>query len=479
MSSIPSDLPPLPATFTPLPKRGHPLIAWLVIVAAVTVAFVVQLRASRLPENGNRYLSLVQVQGRFYIGMAESSPEMRKLATQQVEDAIKKGPYAQRLRYIVLLGELSGPKEALAELHKVRDFWEQHPPPEEDRKLTELLEFLYRDYQHGDWDAPSLTEEERQDLRQQLEWLGALALAPAKGSDQQARAAVLAEAKQTYQVELGADVVGLLLAAFGLCVLGVGGVMVAAKLIPMRFLRGSRDGGIYAETFALWMVVFMLLQYGSKYLPGGPYHLLLVGLLNLTSLVVLGWPVLRGVTWRRVRQDLGWWTRGPFGLELLWGLGSYLASFPLVFIGLFATTTLMSLYRRLVGEDPFSAPIQPTHPAGEMLQHANWLGVLQLFFLASVCAPIIEETMFRGVFYRHLREVGGRWPRGWSVLFSALVSSFIFAVIHPQGFFGVPVLMGLALGFAMTRELRGSLLGSMAAHGVSNGLVMLVGIWIS
>jgi membrane protease YdiL (CAAX protease family) len=51
--------------------------------------------------------------------------------------------------------------------------------------------------------------------------------------------------------------------------------------------------------------------------------------------------------------------------------------------------------------------------------------------------------MFRGVLYRHFREsTQNRGP--WvSVLVSTLTSSFLFAVIHPQGWLAVPVLMAI------------------------------------
>ena len=55
---------------------------------------------------------------------------------------------------------------------------------------------------------------------------------------------------------------------------------------------------------------------------------------------------------------------------------------------------------------------------------------------------------------------------------SAVVSSFIFAVIHPQGLLAVPLLMTLAFGFAMIREWRGTLLPCVVVHGVHNGLLL-------
>src|SRR5262249_27852666 len=101
----------------------------------------------------------------------------------------------------------------------------------------------------------------------------------------------------------------------------------------------------------------------------------------------------------------------------------------------------------------------------------------QVLFVASVVAPVVEETMFRGVFYRHLREASARLPAALSVLGSAAVSSVLFAVIHPQGFLFAPVLMGLAFAFALAREWLGTLGPCVVAHGINNGMQTLL-LWL-
>jgi membrane protease YdiL (CAAX protease family) len=57
-----------------------------------------------------------------------------------------------------------------------------------------------------------------------------------------------------------------------------------------------------------------------------------------------------------------------------------------------------------------------------------------------------------------------------SVLISAVAVSFLFAVIHPQGLLAVPMLMALALAFALMREWRDTLLPPMIAHGINNAV---------
>ena len=118
----------------------------------------------------------------------------------------------------------------------------------------------------------------------------------------------------------------------------------------------------------------------------------------------------------------------------------------------------------------------PTHPVLEELASPGWPTLVLLFFLLSVVAPIVEETMFRGVLYRQLREVFGIPVIGG--LTTAVIVSVIFAAIHPQGPFFVPVLSALALGFCLAREWRGSLIPCMVAHGLNNFLVGLLAVFL-
>ena len=113
---------------------------------------------------------------------------------------------------------------------------------------------------------------------------------------------------------------------------------------------------------------------------------------------------------------------------------------------------------------PLAANGEPSHPAVGWLIEGNWTVRMQVLFLAVIGAPIMEEIVFRGLLYRHLREATRRWGRSASVIVSALITSFVFAVIHPQGPLLVPVLMSIALAFTFAREWRGTLIGSMTAH---------------
>ena len=61
-----------------------------------------------------------------------------------------------------------------------------------------------------------------------------------------------------------------------------------------------------------------------------------------------------------------------------------------------------------------------------------------------------------------------------SVAASVLVTGFVFAIIHPQGWLGVPVLLALATAFAVVAgELQRSLVSPMIAHGINNAVALL------
>ena len=123
------------------------------------------------------------------------------------------------------------------------------------------------------------------------------------------------------------------------------------------------------------------------------------------------------------------------------------------------------------GPDDFGGGGGAAHPILGLAGGSTFDAVM-LLLVASVAAPIVEETMFRGVLYRNLRA-GTAWLGiVISVALSAVMVAFIFAVIHPQGLIAVPVLGALAFGFALTREWRDTLIPSMVAHALNNGLVM-------
>lgn len=310
-----------------------------------------------------------------------------------------------------------------------------------------------------------------QDLvREQLGWSGNLVLAPHDKAlrEQMAEDALSLAIKLVIVSLLG---VSLFLASGVLFVVGVIG-KTAGKL---RFQPETRYGPYYLEGFAAYLATMILASLGIGILlglfqgqPGAltPTSILIGNLLGITLSLVVGvtWPMLRGVPATQVRRDLGLHTGKGFFREAFFGIVGYVALLPIVFIG-FGITWILQQVVTQTSADGGPAPI--SHPIMELIEAAGWQGILLTYLLASVLVPFTEELMFRGALHRAFRSRTG-------LIVTLLGVAFIFAVIHPQGWMAVPVLMSLAISFGLVREWRDSLVGPIIAHGLHNGTLILL-----
>jgi membrane protease YdiL (CAAX protease family) len=466
MSSSPTAEGPDPPA-----RKGLSILAWLVIFTVVSLLLLWH-RPTQAERAAGAEPVLVEMEGRSVVGMAalfglrDGGLFRSRMEGEHI-------PFGEGLRWVVVAGEAGGPGAARRELTKLQKASEEGVTgvaTREEERVARLLDELYSCYEKKDW-AADLSATEREELVQRLGWFGELALSPAGAGDQSRREPVLAPARRAAVGVLAYLLFLMAVASIGL-VLGVT-ILVLWLLgrLQSGIRCGSRCGGVYAETFAVYLVLFLGLSYLlGRYPVGGEGLLpLRTGLAALGSLAAVAWPVLRGVDWRRVRQDIGWTAGRRPMLEPVIGAGCYAGALPLVFVGAVIFAVLTLLARRLG-----MAPVPPTHPVLSWVVHCGWWGRLQVGFVACVAAPLVEETMFRGFLYRHLREATARAGAAGSVLLSAAVSAFIFAVIHPQGVLFVPILMALAVAFALAREWRGTLVPTMVAHAINNGLALLV-----
>ena len=199
----------------------------------------------------------------------------------------------------------------------------------------------------------------------------------------------------------------------------------------------------------------------------GPEFSMIISLMMMfVSLSALVWPMIRGVSSTRLLEDIG---LGPVNIfkEIIPGFVPYAMGLPLLLVGLGLSAALGFVLNALFGEQPAAS-----HPIQNLIGEGGWMTMVLIFLVACVGAPVTEEIMFRGVLYRYLRECSRTWALLLSVFFSMLVSSFIFAAVHPQGLIYIPVLGSLAVAFCIGREWRGSLVAPMIAHGLSNGVVL-------
>ena len=453
-----------PPDASPPAPRGHPLIAWVVIFLVVVGLFVLR-QVYQPAAGGAEQFDAFEIQARALVGAASLGPQTPEVYSQQVKD-LNRGSIGQRLRFVVLAGELVGPTEARERLEELQDLesGNQVAASDDDKAAGEILGRLYYDYEADAFTAPALSDSDREQLRRHLGWFGDLALNPRDGPDPAARAAVLAPARRLVIVFGGVFLAGLFAGAIGFVLLVLFAVLW--RHMRSRFTVGSPYGGVYAETFALWLILYVgLVWLIRRFAPNLPLALE-AGIPQFGSLIVLAWPVFRGASWRQVRQDVGWRAGNKPILEPFYGLLCYLATFPILIILLLMLALLLQHGPRWL--------TPPSHPIVGEVVHGGWSAWLQTLFVASIGAPIVEETMFRGVLYRHLREAtagAGRWQ---SVAISAIVAAFIFAALHPQGLLGILPLMALACGFTAAREWRASLVPSMTVHALHNGMITLM-----
>jgi membrane protease YdiL (CAAX protease family) len=463
------------------------LLAWLVIAGTAGFEATRGYFIPKEEEAKERSAALiVESQGRTMIGMSEFLPRANGQEIQQSLQSLNTGPLPQRYRHVVLTGELVGPTEALKELDDLDQRVSQRniKPTETQRKIRDILGRLYTDYEQEEYDASSLSDEDRELLTRELGWTGRLALAPEGGPNPDERRALLDSARGVAKVEFGVILAGISLAIFGFIGLLLVVAFLASGHLRARFRLRGASGGVYAEAFAVWMVLFLVAHFALRY---SINHVPIVSgrwLVNFVpqiavALAALAWPVLRGVPLRQVLQDVGLTFGKRPWLEVLLGPIGNIFALPFLGGAIIMVTLAMKVQTRLSDlspQDNFTLNNVPAHPITEDLARPDAWVRIQLFLLACVMAPILEELLFRGVLYRHLRELTGDLNRFWSFIVSALTVSFIFAVIHPQGVLGIPMLMALAFSFALLREWRGSLVPCMIAHALNNGFALAMTI---
>lgn len=456
--------------------RGHPLIAWSVILGILTLSLVLAWHTKKETPSRIAAEKGLVIQAQYLVGAYQIAPATTGLSEQL--DAVNRGPIAHRICVIVVAAELLGPKHGIELLDQLvtKARGAGVAPTAEEAAQIEQLRRLFGNYVDERWSGPALEDSDRAALRQQLGWFGELALSPAKSPDTTSRLAVLGQARRTFVRALVATFSFLLLGVIGSTVVVILIGLAVGGVIQRRFQAQPGFGGVYAEAFAVWLVVELAVGLAASMLALRQSLAMILVLTLLAAAAPLVWPIIRGIPWRQLRHDLGL-TGGQHPLvEILAGLVTYLAAIPALGVSLIVVVVWMKLAEAvgLLRTEEFALPELPSHPITEWLANGGWPAICLVLLLASVVAPLVEETLFRGLLYRHLRETTTRWRVSLSVLFSAAISSFVFAAMHPQGWLGIPPLMTLAVCFCLAREWRQSLLAPMTAHAVNNFVVTVV-----
>ncbi|MBX7165586.1 MAG: CPBP family intramembrane metalloprotease [Pirellulales bacterium] len=461
----------VPLDVMPAGPRGWTLLAWLVIAAVTALEIGWSQRSRDEPEVPVVRAGLQHLQSRIgdvlaqYLVAAAQMPGVnREDFYRQLQSAQLPGPLGA-LRRAVLAGELLGPERAAQELAEVK--LPDGRTSDELHTAYRVLTDLYAAYLADDWAATSVSAADRAVLCEVLGWSGQLAVTPEKGPDQAARQRLLHSAARMLGVVFGGLFLVTIVLIAGCAALFLLAVLWLAGKLRSRVVTGLPHGGVYAETFAVWVVTFLLASLAADLLVAEEHQFAALLVLFPATLGALAWPVCRGVPWRQVREDIGWTRGAGLLVEAPLGLVTYIAVWPLLAVAMFVTIALMSALSGAAGPDGSDVP---GHPVVDWLVQSGWGARVQLMILACVMAPLVEETFYRGVLFRHLRELTGRWQVTMSVVAATLINAVMFAAVHPQGLLGIPLLSTLAVGFSLVRQWRGTLIPCMVAHAVTNGL---------
>jgi len=328
--------------------------------------------------------------------------------------------------------------------------------------------------QEGGLASGQLDARDWERLHDRMGWFGTLARSELE-DDPVARKAVAGAA---FELLVTLTAAGIWFVGAGLA--GVV-VLIVVVVLGWRHRLGSgledapRLGTLLGETFVAWMALLMVMNLMAGALMGDASDLTRSWLsmsISLASLAALAWPVVRGRLWSQVRRAMGLHLRGG-AWRMAWMSGvSYVTALPCMAAGILAGQGLAWLLPERDFRDV-------SHPVQELLPTAGGATVVSLFVLACVVAPIVEETLFRGVLYGHVRSRTRAWMPWASMAFAALFSAAVFAAIHPQGVLAVPALAGLSIGFCISREWSGSVVPGMLAHGFHNGLLLALNLALS
>jgi membrane protease YdiL (CAAX protease family) len=317
-----------------------------------------------------------------------------------------------------------------------------------------------------------LSPEERAGLVERHGYFGKLLLTHGKPDSAPEREGLISGGLGIF-AGIGVMVIAVIVAFFGF-VAAIIILFLNINRIRAAFVPATPGGSVYVETAAVFAISFLLLKTCSDPIISAmklsdetamAVHLGAQWLL----LPVIFWPLLRGVSFAQFRQDVGWHSGKGVLREMGAGFLGYCAGLPLLILAMVASMVIVMVKTRLATA-PGEAPAGPENPILEIITRVGPGTALLLFLLATVWAPIVEETIFRGCLYRAVRLPG----RLLMVLIASVITALFFGVMHGYEFLLLGPVIAIGFIFAVMREWRGSLIGSITMHAVHNATVMSI-----
>lgn len=381
----------------------------------------------------------------------------------------------EEVRFVIAAGELRGGEDAVARLDAI-DFdtaisrWTPAPDLAGDdlEKARTAHAAEVADLRH---DAQTLRliysgkeseipAEDESRLIDRQGWWGRVASSYSKSDTDPMRLDVLGGGGKLLAAILvfGVIIGGGILTGFAMAAVFL--VLLAQGKIKRKFVAPLPGGSVYLETLAVFVLGFACLAVAK--FGGGRPEVALAAQWLLVPLVL--WPLLRGVGWGSFRGAMGYTSGGGVLREVGCGVFAYLAGIPLFLFTVFLAMMLLMAQAFLMHGPGVKAP-PPDNKVIDLVTKAD-TGTLLLFFcLATFWAPLVEESVFRGALFRHLRS---RVP----MTVAALASAVVFGAMHG---YPLPLLLPvttLGFTFALMREWRGSLIAPMTAHMLHNGTLV-------
>jgi membrane protease YdiL (CAAX protease family) len=369
---------------------------------------------------------------------------------------------AERVRMAVVARELIGLEAGLERLERI----------EAEGALAEDVDTLKRAYERRD--GRVIDAAEQQGLAERHGWFGRLAAAHGLAPTDPARQALF-EFFPKLALALGLVVLVLTVAVVG----GIAAsitmlVRLSAGKVRPAFVPPAPGGSVYLETFPFFVLGYLCLHFGfDLYVtlkgsvgPGVP--VVQLGMQWVLVLFPLYAVVFRGVPFAQWRKDVGLHTGAGFWREVWSGVWGYFAGLPLLALAIgitFAVILLKGVFERLL--NPHGEPEMPYNPIAELINSGSPGVVVMLFVLATVWAPLVEETVMRGCLFRHLRSRLG-------LIAAAVVSALFFGFMHGYNVLLLLPVITIGFTFALMREWRGSLIAPITAHFMHNATALTV-----
>jgi membrane protease YdiL (CAAX protease family) len=144
--------------------------------------------------------------------------------------------------------------------------------------------------------------------------------------------------------------------------------------------------------------------------------------------------------------------------DVLYGIGGYCASIPLLFLSAIIIIPIESKLEKVLPT--------PSNPAIALVSSSKTASEWILLFLLIACiAPVVEEVVFRGILQNAIKRKAGPW-------IGIFLSACIFSFLHPQLPIGFLPILVIGIVFGILAEARKSLIPSIIAHGMNNGVII-------